>query len=275
MVLESVFSVQGMMKRPWELVILAVVFVTVSIFIAQFIGMEESISTIMLVSILSVGVLIRLFDYEVEEIEEKSRILGSRTLARHYPVVIAMGLFFFGWILGFLFWYLVLPTSAITSIFSVQASQLGSIQGQFSGLAIAFPFQEAFELIFIHNLEVILVIIGLSIIAGSGAVLVLVWNASVIAVFLANYAQKLILNQSQTLLTGLGVGFLGILPHGFFEMLAYVFAALAGGILSSAVARRAYKDPAFGLILHDIIKLAAWAVILMTVGALIESSSLL
>ncbi|MCL5011736.1 MAG: stage II sporulation protein M [Candidatus Marsarchaeota archaeon] len=273
MVLESVFSVKGVMSKPWELVFLAFVFVSISIPIAQFIHVQESISTIMLVSILSIGVLVRLFDYEVEEIEEK--ILGSRTLARHYPVVVAMGLFFVGWILGFLFWYLILPQAVTSQIFSIQAGQLNSIQGQFSGFATAFQFQQAFEVIFIHNLEVILVIIGLSIIAGAGAVLVLVWNASVISVFLANYAQQFILNQSQTLIVGLSAGFLGILPHGFFEMLAYILAALAGGILSSAVARRAYKEPSFVLILHDIIKLAAWAVILMTIGALIESSALL
>jgi uncharacterized membrane protein SpoIIM required for sporulation len=275
MVLESVFSVQGMMKKPWELVILAFIFVSISIPIAQFIQVQESISVIMLVSILSIGVLVRLFDYEVEEIEEKSRVLGSRTLARHYPIVIAMSLFFIGWILGFLFWYLLLPQTVISQVFSIQAEQLNSIQGAFSGFATTFQFQQAFEVIFLHNLEVILIIIGLSIIAGAGAVLVLVWNASVIAVFIANYAQHFILNQSQTLLVGLSAGFLGILPHGFFEMLAYILAALAGGVLSSAVARRAYKDPSFALILHDVIKLAAWAVILMTIGALIESSSLL
>ncbi len=275
MVLESIFSVQGMMKKPWELIILAFIFVSISIPIAQFIQLQESISTIMLVSILSIGVLVRLFDYEVEEIEEKSKILGSRTLARHYPIVVAMGLFFIGWILGFLFWYLILPQATISQVFSIQVGQLTSVQGQFSGFATAFQFQQAFEVIFIHNLEVILIILGLSIIAGAGAVLVLVWNASVISVFLANYAEQFILNQSQTLIVGLSAGFLGILPHGFFEMLAYILAALAGGILSSAVARRAYKDPSFTLILHDIIKLAAWAVILMTIGALIESSALL
>ncbi len=275
MVLESVFSVKGVMRKPWELILLAFVFVSISIPIAEFIQVQESISTIMLVSILSVGVLVRLFDYEVDEIEEKSSVLGSRTLARHYPVVAAMGLFFVGWIIGFLFWYLVLPQSAVSQLFSIQAGQLNSIQGAFSGFATAFEFQQGFELIFIHNFEVILVILGLSIIAGAGAVLVLVWNASVIAVFLANYAQQLILNQSQTLIVGLGAGFLGILPHGFFEMLAYILAAMAGGILSSAVARRAYKTPEFSIVLHDIIKLAAWAVILMTIGALIESSVLL
>jgi len=104
---------------------------------------------------------------------------------------------------------------------------------------------------------------------------VLIWNASVISVFLGDLARRYVLQQpgEYALLTALGTGFLGLLPHGTFELLSYTTGALAGGILSASFARKAYQLESFPLVVHDIAKLTAWAVVFLALGAAIESQA--
>jgi len=64
---------------------------------------------------------------------------------------------------------------------------------------------------------------------------------------------------------------LGILPHGLFELLAYLTAALSGGILSAAVVRGDLQKPVFAQIVYDIAKLLGWAIVFLAIGAFIET----
>ncbi|HII39503.1 TPA: hypothetical protein HA318_05905, partial [Candidatus Micrarchaeota archaeon] len=79
---------------------------------------------------------------------------------------------------------------------------------------------------------------------------------------------------SYSVLAGASAGFLGLIPHGTFELLAYLVAALAGGILSSAIIRRANAERRWGSVFRDIVKLSAVAIIFLVLGAAIEASSI-
>lgn len=277
MVLEAIVSPKKARQSPWIIAILAFIFVSAGILAADFLGIEPSIMMITFVSVPSIPFIWRLFDYEEAE-TEKNVVMGSRTVARHLPVILVLSMFFIGLIAGFVFWYFALPPDKVAQMYEVQITELKGI-GVFSGQAtysLTNPhFLETFEMLFFHNLGVLLIIVVFSLLYGAGSVLVLVWNSAIIGVFIAQYAKMVTTGGSfYSLLGNIGTGALGLVPHGSFELLAYLVAALAGGILSSSVTREGYKTNTFILVLHDTIKLSAIAIILLAIGAFIEAGAI-
>lgn len=277
MVLEAIVNPRDARGNPWKIAVLAFAFVTIGLWSADFLGVYKSIIAITLIAVPAAPFLWRLFDYEEDEVEI-STVLGTRTIMRHLPVIIVLVSFFVGLIAAFTFWYLALPTEKAASLFEVQNNELNNIRGGVTGLAVnTNPEQvnqvlEIFEKIFLHNLGVLSIILLFSLLYGAGAVLVFVWNASIIAAFIGNYARAS--GASVSLVTGIASGALGLLPHGSFELLAYLIAALAGGIVSSAVVHQAHKSSTMLLVLHDGAKLTAVSIILLAIGAIIESGAI-
>ncbi len=279
MVLEAIITPKEARKKPWFIALLGFVFVSIGLWAADFIGVYKSILAITLVSVPAVPFVWRLFDFEEEEVE-RNVVLGSRTIARHAPVMLVLAAFFIGLIAGFTFWYIMLPGDKVTGLFEVQTSELNNIKGSvsLSGNALLATidgngrFLEVFEKVFLHNLGVLAIILLFSLLYGAGAVLVFVWNASIIAAFIGNYAKTSGANVS--LITGILQGALGLLPHGSFELMAYLIAALAGGIISSAVTREAHKSSTLMLVIHDGIKLTALSILFLAIGAIIESGAI-
>ncbi len=301
MVLEAIISPKTARQKPWLIAVLAFVFVTIGILASDFLGIQKSIMAITLIAIPAVPFLWRLFDFEEAETEQ-SVVLGSRTIARHLPIILVMSMFFIGLIAGFVFWNIALPTEKSNQIFEVQLNELNNIgaasgkaisaepggqtgsnsgrddAGTLSGKAISSigdqRFTDTFEMLFFHNLGVLLIILLFSLLYGAGAVLVFVWNASIIGTFIATYAKKAAVGAAGALLGGVGASALSLVPHGSFELLAYLIAALGGGILSSAVTREAHKTNSFMLVMHDALKLTAVAIIFLAIGAFIEAGAI-
>lgn len=277
MVLESLLSPENAERNPWELIFLAFIFVTVGVWATDFLGGDcKGILVNALVAIPAVPVILSLFNYEEHSVEEGERVFGSRTVARHLPVIVTMALFFVGMIFAFTFWYLALPPEKSASIFGTQIEELKTVSGVFGGYATyasTVNFQQAFETVFMHNLGVLGLILAFSVLYGAGAVFVLIWNASIIGVFIGNFAKQFVLHVAPeySIIAGVSAGFLGLVPHGTFELISYLLAALAGGILSSAIIRKAYSHHKFSTVAYDIAKLAAWAVVVLAIGAGIEA----
>ena len=206
-------------------------------------------------------------------------MLGSRTVARHLPVIVTLAFFFLGTILAFTFWYLAMPPEKAATLFNVQIEELKNIGGAFSGYAVfasKATFETAFQTVFMHNLGVLGLILGFSVLYGAGAILILIWNASVISVFVGNFAKQFVFHAAPeySVLAGVSAGILGLMPHGTFELVAYLVTALAGGILSSAIIRKAYSHNKFGIVVYDIVKLVAFAILLLAIGAGIEAMNI-
>ena len=260
------------MPSAWQIVLQSLLFVTLAVAGTYLIGLDQSPTAFLfLVGLPSIPFLLKIFQCEVE-VEERKQFLGSRTLARHYTAIKTLAAFFIGLVLAFAFFYLALPQQDSAQLFSTQKSELGNIRGSFQGHAIA---EDVFEKLFSHNLQVLMFIILFSLVYGAGAVFILVWNASVIGVFLGEFSTSYIVTRGAEAgghLTGVSLGLLGILPHGTLELGAYLIAALAGGILSAAIIRGDYKEKEFPLIIYDVAKLVAWAIVFLAVGAFIEAN---
>jgi uncharacterized membrane protein SpoIIM required for sporulation len=237
---------------------------------------NSGLIVVALASLAAIPFVYNLFNSDASAYEEDT-FFGSSTLARHLPVIVVLMALFVGMVAGFTAWYLYLPPADAARVFDVQVNEIKAVQQSFQGKAIAFndAAQRAFETIFLHNLQVLFLIIVLSLLYGSGAVLILAWNAAVIGVFLGTLAINLAGTGGgdPSIFTGLSVGVLGILPHGTFELLSYVTAALAGGILSSAFIRSAHLRSGFVIVVYDVAKLLAVATLFLAIGAGIESQA--
>ncbi len=277
MVLEAIIDPDRASANPWAVAILSFVFVTVAVFSAGYLIKEStSMLIVALVAIPSVTLLTSIFDKETSYDYNNKK----GTLTRYLPVVMVLFAYFVGVMAAFTFYFIVMPSSETAVLFSQQSAELGKISSAVSGHAVQTLYlgdiAGAFEFIFTNNLKVFLILLVGSLLYGAGTVFIIDWNASILGVFLGNMACELVRNDPAkfTIWSGLGSGVLNLLPHGTFELLAYLCVAIAGGILSASLLHKKYRDPEFLVIIYDVTKLAAWGLLFLAAGAFIEGTAL-
>ncbi|VVB69873.1 Stage II sporulation protein M [uncultured archaeon] len=280
MVLESLIKTEKLEEQPYFILIGTVLYVIVgsivTLLLSPFFGPEAiSVLFVVLVAFPALPQILSLF--VLAEIEkEKDAILGSTTLGRNYTMISILMLFFVGLIFSFTFAFLVIPQTQATKMFTLEIKEAQAVSTTFTGqFTYQTPnsFQFVFEEIFFHNLWVLLAMFALSAVYGAGAVLTLTWNASVIGLFLANAGLSLVTKNAgnTALITGIASSFLGLLPHGVFEIAGYCCGVLAGGLISVTIVRKAYNKPVFFNLTSDIAKITALSIVFIAVGAIIES----
>jgi uncharacterized membrane protein SpoIIM required for sporulation len=186
-------------------------------------------------------------------------------------------MFFLGTIIALSFIYVFFPNAR--PAFSMQEdwyrSQGRTITGNVNdGLYTASATgAEDFATFFVNNTQVLLMMFILSTIFGAGAIFILVWNASVIAVYVGFVINSFIRNGiSPEIAYALGVpaGLGSIALHGVPEIAAYFVAALAGGMLSVGIIREKFKGH-FEKIFVDSLLFLGLAEGLIILAALIEA----
>ncbi|MFH1631260.1 MAG: stage II sporulation protein M, partial [Candidatus Aenigmatarchaeota archaeon] len=134
---------------------------------------------------------------------------------------------FFGMAVEFMFLFAFLPPSISDPAFSHQAALLST-----GGSSI--PMMD----ILVNNAQILIVAFVLSIFFGVGSIFLLTYNASLVG---AMYGSPL-----RTILWGTAPAFAAnmmlYLPHTILEILAYLFAAVAGGILAKEVSSSRNKS---------------------------------
>ena len=119
------------------------------------------------------------------------------------------------------------------------------------------------SVIITNNLRVMALSFALSFLIGSGAIVILAWNASILGLYLASFLR-------QGLLEEFVAKTVGIIPHAPIEIGAYFLAGIAGGIISVGLIREKVFSKEFFLVFKDSLLLLAWAIVAVIIGALIE-----
>lgn len=275
MVLESLINPITAEKKPWDMFLIGFVYSTISIFLSLWIFQQyASLVMVFLTVIACVPLMYSTIKYE----EQKDMELSTEPalLKEHSRALTFFMFLFFGVTLAYTLWYVVLPSTVVNSLFSVQTKTILSINNQVTGgsynhLAILFR-------IFLNNLKVLIFCILFAFIYGVGAIFILVWNASVIGAAIGNFIRSnlAVYAAAGGLMKGAGylqIVSLGILRysiHGLPEILAYFTAGLAGGIISIAVIRHHFNSPKFERVILDSSDLIIIAVIMLVVAALME-----
>jgi uncharacterized membrane protein SpoIIM required for sporulation len=192
----------------------------------------------------------------IDEVKE-DYLRFSNPFSRHKKTIEFYINLFFGMFIAYAILYSVLPFDVGSEVFENQLDVLTPGPRGF------FGYGRLFWEIIKNNLIITFVCVLLSLLYGSGAIFILNYNASIAGVLYGSSIRSIL---------GGGVGFLAnpysFIPHTVIEILAYLFAAISGAILSKAAAGVLPGHPR--ILIKDGLLYLAIAIILIFVGAAVE-----
>lgn len=274
MVLESVFTPSSAESKPFYLLFMGFVYATIALFMALWV-FEEYASMVM-IFLTSVGIIPLFFSTVKYEEEKHLSIQGERNLIReHGKAFMFLMCLFIGASVAFAFWYTALPAHMSQSLYAAQSQTIISLNQKVTGNVFDV---DILSRIFLNNVKVMVFCIIFSFVYGTGAIFILMWNASVIGVALGNffrtnmaqYAGAVGWDAVSSYLYVMSLSVLRYAIHGIPEILAYVIGGLAGGIISVAIVRKDYKTDNFERIVLDASDLVLIAMAVLFVAALLE-----
>ncbi len=266
MVFETI-KPEWMRQKPFLVFFFGAAYALVGYLLALlFFGSTVSIAMLFLTTLLAVPSLIKLLDVE-ESIESKD---GFHHFFRNHREVIETYLFLF---LGIFVGYLLLGMLSrdFTSIFDFQIRFLERQEGLNSQLIQRFldgPLQPSVSQvlsILSNNLLVSAICFLLSVFYGAGAIFLLVFNASVFSSFVVYVSHQLVRLPSDALAV---IGFFSI--HLIPEVLGFLIAAIAGGVVSKAIMTETFMSPGFKNVIRDAVLLLLLSTVFIAIGATLE-----
>ena len=274
MVVESLISPFKAERKPWEAFFLGVFYSSIALFLSLWIFEEYAGLVMVFLTVMAcLPLMYHLLAYEEEKDVEffDERVL----LKEHSKAVVAYLLLFLGMTVGFSFWYVSLPPALATNVFQIQTDMISNLNQQVTGNFLQINLVSK---IFLNNVKVLIFCILFSFIYGSGALFILSWNASVIGAaagnfirtHLADFASSIGLVKVWSYFYVVGLSLLRYSLHGVPEILAYLVAGIAGGILSVAVIHHEFGTRNFERILLDVSDLVLISVFILFFAALVE-----
>ncbi len=271
MVLESLFNPFAVKRKPWEMFFAGVIYSLISLFLGYISFRDYAGLILVFLIVMSAIPLIYTAIKNEEEIDMK--IKGEwKILQEHGKVLMFLLYFFVGVVAGLTFAFIFLPSSMVSEIFAIQTQAMVNLQTNVQGGITLFGL---FQNIFVNNLKVLLFCLVFSFLFGAGAIFILTWNASVVAVAIggmikSNLAKIAAEAGSVTLVNYLSIGtfsFFRFMFHGIIEIAAYFIAGIAGSIISIAVIKHNLQDET---VLFDSISLVMLSLGILLFAAVVE-----
>lgn len=201
-----------------------------------------SIAMIAFASLMLLPYIIKILEEEKVSRYEK---LSVRNVFRTHEKLTMFYIFLFvGMAIEFAILFAVLPPGIGNAAFETQMAAIGPA-GSFFDAGL-------FADILANNMQILIIAFVLSLFYGAGSILVLSYNASIAGVLYGSTFRALIWG------TPAFVGnILLYLPHTIIEILAYLLAAVAGGILVKGITRDRVKDASVIFVMSAILIIIA------------------
>lgn len=279
--LESLINPKKAERKPWEMFFIGLVYASISLLLVHwFFSGDEILSKYSGIIVVTFCVMLSLpFMYfiikrEEREDEEVDGFFGVWRV--HKDAIYAFMWLFFGFLIAFSFWYIVLGdgnllNAQIGTYCSINSPSNinGCISEYMPGAnvtigtgAVTFSDPMKFVSILENNLLVMIFTLIFSLVFGAGAIFILAWNASVISASIGIFTRYSIID--------IPFGLARYMIHGFPEIAAYFIAALAGGIFGVGIARHGIRDRRFLKIVQHTIILILSAILLLVIAGLME-----
>jgi len=276
--LESLINPKRAEKGPWKMFFIGILYASLSVLLTLlFFSKDPVLSKFSGLIVVTFCVMFSLpfMFYIIKKEEKRDEIIeGFRDVWRvHKDAIYALVWLFFGFVVAFSFWYLVLGNA---SLMNAQLETYCSINNptningcvqQYSSGNLSYPtgaITQGGRLMSIvkNNLYVMVFTLIFSLIFGAGAIFILAWNATVIAGAVGIFANYH--------LTQMPAGLARYLIHGIPEITSYFITALAGGILGVGVLRHGIKGKRFYRVLENVILLLFLSLLILIVAGLME-----
>ncbi len=283
--LESFLNFKELSKNPSMAFIWSFIISSIAIFMSLQLSYEIRFSsgevfnlTGLFAVIFTVIPLVYLVTYtlkkeeKMEEEEIRYHYTEKNLIEKHMHDMLFFLFLFFGITAAFAFWAFLLPESVfqvqLLKVTELQSSVSGNfvltaseaVQEMITGNAVAGA-EKAFFVILFNNLRVLVFAFIFSLLYGAGAIFIIVWNASILGVYIGYLADHILMIPVVTL---------SFLPHGLPEIMGYLFAGISGGILSASLIRKTNWDITRKIIADCLILLAIGALFII-VAAYIEA----
>lgn len=261
--LEQLFPVTWLERKAWFSFILGICYATLGIgsALVLFPG-EPGLASVAFISLLSLPSLNRILTIEEEQDAAEKKFQVSNIFRNHMDLLGVYVFLFIGVFLVFSVFAVFLPNIASNNLFSEQIYAIG-----LSGRAYS---PSTFGAIFSNNMVIFLFSLIASFIYGSGAIFILIWNASVWGVVFGVTARNSA-SVNYNPLAYFSLITLAVIPHMITEASAYIMAALSGGIVSKAVLFEKIFSERFTKVVQGALVIFFFAVLLLIVSAYIES----
>ena len=265
MVLESIIPVKKVIKNPVDMFIFAMIISFASIYLADLIfpGASTGKTITLFITVGVTPMIFGIFRKEEEiEREEAEHKINEKFFQRHGETLMLFSMFFLGVFLSIFMVSTFSEEKYIKYIFEDQITEIARVtsMGQASGSYLA---SEILQIIIENNLRVMGLSFILSFLIGSGALIILAWNASILALYLSSFLRK-------GLMTEFVVRSISLIPHAPIEIAAYFFAGIAGGVLSIGLIREKLFSKEFFLVFRDSLILMGLAVLAIFIGGFVE-----
>jgi uncharacterized membrane protein SpoIIM required for sporulation len=271
MVLESLMNPKKAEDNPLEIFLVSLVYSFVAVlFSISIFPDQSSILSVAFITIIFVPFFQKLFELEEEKEDEAAeKKTRENVFSRHRKLIYTFSAFFLGVIISMSFLFIFYADAK--PAFSLQTRTLHDLSGSPAGEATA---DADFSRFFVNNTQVMVLMFVLSLAFGAGAVFILAWNASVIAVYAGLIIKSFVetgLSTQVAYLYGIPIALGSIALHGIPEIGAYFLAGLAGGILSVGIIREKTGSKEFRKVVKDSIFIFLIAEVLVVIAAYIEA----
>ncbi len=277
--LESLINPKRVEKGPWKMFFVGIVYASLSLLLVKlFFANDAVLSQYSGIIVVTFCVMFSLpFMYYLIKVEEEQdeHIDGFFSVWRaHSDAIYAFVWLFFGFIIAFSFWNIVLEDS---NLFNAQLETYCMINSPGSIEKCVELYGITENAVNIHgsstssgrllsimenNMYVMIFTLIFSLIFGAGAIFVLAWNASVISSAIGIFTRYNLVDMP--------IGLLRYMVHGFPEITAYFIAALAGGIFGTGIMRHGVQDRLFLRVLENVLILIFISILILILAAFIE-----
>lgn len=274
--LESMINPKRLEKGPWKMFFIGIVYASLSLLLVKwFFSKDLVLQNYSGILVVTFSVMFSLpFMYYLIKVEEKEdeEVTGFLSVWKiHSDAIYAFMWLFFGFIIAFSFWYIILEDQ---NLFNAQIETYcminspGSIENcveqySFESFGTGSATKEArFLSIISNNIYVMIFTLLFSLIFGAGAIFILAWNASVISTAIGVFTKYQI--------NDIPIGIARYMIHGFPEIAAYFVTALAGGIFGVGVIRNGLLNIRFLHVLENVVILLFISILLLVAAGVIE-----
>jgi len=268
MVLQELMNPFSVKTKPWQMFLCGSIYSVLALFLSYFVFKEiAGILMVFLIVLATVPAFYVTIKREEElELEiEKEWVL----LKEHTKVLIFLMCLFLGITSSLAVCYVFLPSGMVESVFSLQKQAIIAVNQNTKVITGNVASVDLLGKILFNNFKVLFFCLLFSLLYGTGAIFILTWNASVIAAAMGNFIKAEVAQgaalvgfvQVSSYFAVATYGFFRYMTHGFFEIVAYFTAGLAGGILSIAIIKHNLKEE--GVIVDSV------DLILISVGVLV------
>ena len=275
--LESMINPKRLEKGPWKMFFIGILYASLSILLVKWFFSKDVVlynfSGMIVVTfcvMFSLPFMFYLIRTEEEEDEEATGFLSVWKI--HSDAIYGFMWLFFGFILAFSFWYIVLHDQTLFNA-QVQTYCMINSPESIEGCVQNYAFDKinptgaatkSARLLSIisNNVYVMIFTLIFSLIFGAGAIFILAWNASVIATAIGIFTQYQI--------SEIPIGIARYMIHGFPEIAAYFTTALAGGIFGVGIIGTGFGNYKFLHVLETVVILLFMAIILIVGAGVVE-----